>query len=341
LFNGKITKWDNVFEAMIEHSKSLRDENRHGYASSFESTIRAIKEFHEGKKYKFNDRRDKVSQRTEIYLSGKKLYFHDITPTWLEKFEKFLEKEGKSRSTIGIYMRNLRVIFNLVIKKHRVRAEYPFKEYQPKTSTGRKRALSAMDISRIANYKTEHPQEIFYRDIFWFSFLANGMNLADIARLKYSNIDDDELVFVRQKTKWKEDEEFINVPITKDMKTIIDLHGNRYIGHDAYIFPILKPGMDEREIYSSGKQFTKMLNKYIGQIAENLKIGKITSYAARHSWATIAKNNKTPTEYIKEQLGHSNVSVTERYLKSFEKTTRKKNSQDMEDNIKSQTAGKN
>lgn len=339
LYFGNTTKWDNVFGALIGHIQTLREENRHGYASSFESTLRAIKEFNEGKKFNFNVRKDKVSTRTKLYLGGKSLYFIDITPTWLKQFEKWMQNDGKSRSTLGIYMRNLRVIFNLVIKEHGVQAEYPFKKHKPKSGTGKKRALSANEISKIANYKTEHPTEIFFRDLFMFSFLANGMNMADISRIKFSNINAGEIEFVRQKTRGKQEEERLNVPITSSMQSIIERHGNKSIGFDSYLFPILKPEMTEREVYYAIKQFTKQLNKYIGQIAEQLEIGHVTSYTARHSWATIAKNSGTSTEYIKEALGHSSVAVTEKYLKSFEKDTRKKHSEDIERTVyKTQSA---
>nr|WP_319510188.1 tyrosine-type recombinase/integrase [uncultured Draconibacterium sp.] len=330
VFNHNVTKWDNVFEALLSHIQDLKEQNRYGYSSSFESTLRAVKEFTEKKKFKFNDRKDKVETRTDFYLGGRRLLFIDVTPTWLKKFEAWMVNDGKSKSTIGIYMRNLRVIFNLVIKEHGVKAEYPFIKHKPKTSSGNKRALPASDISKIATFETKHPQKAFYRDIFMFSFLGNGMNTADIARLRYSNIHDDELEFVRQKTKAKDEEEVLRVPITESMSSIIERHGNKSIGYDSYIFPVLKPAMTEREIYYAVKQFTKQLNKYIGQIAEELHLGHLTSYSARHSWATIAKNSGTSTEFIKEALGHSSVAVTERYLKSFEKSTRQKHSQEME-----------
>jgi integrase/recombinase XerD len=335
----KVTKWDNVFEAFLSHISDLRDENRHGYASSFESTLRAIKEFHEGKKYSFNVRKDKVSTRTEFYLTGKKLYFYDLTVSWLKRFEKWMQKD-KSRSTQGIYMRNLRALFNLVTKEHGVKADYPFLKYSPKTSTGRKRALPMRDIAKIKNYETRHPQEVFHRDMFMFSFLGNGMNLSDIARLKYSNIvkknsDPNKLflVFVRQKTKEKDVQTELKALITKDMQTIIDKYGNRAIGHDAYIFPILKNEWDERQIYYAIKQFTKQVNKYLKDIGKKLELGNITSYTARHSWATISQNSGTSTEYIKKSLGHSSIAVTERYLGSFEEDTSQEHSENMETNL--------
>ena len=82
------------------------------------------------------------------------------------------------------------------------------------------------------------------------------------------------------------------------------------------------------------KQFTKMLNKRLRNIARSVGITEsISSYTARHSWATIAKNSGASTEFIKESLGHSNVLVTEKYLKSFEETTRREHSEKIEDQI--------
>lgn len=331
---NKATKRENVFSAMWVYIQDLKSENRFGYASSMESTLRAIKEFHTGKEFEYNPRKDKVESREKDYLTGKALNFVDITPTWLKSLEKHLKEQGKSKSTIGIYTRNIRVIFNHAIKKHKVKAEYPFVDYSPKTASGRKIALTAEQMSLIANHKTDHPLEQFYRDIFMFSFLANGMNLTDIARLKYSNIEDDEICFVREKTKAEDSEDRLRVAIGKSIKAIIDRNKNKAIGHDAYLFPILKPDWTEQRNYAEIKQLTKQVNKYIRQIAVAVGIReKISSYTARHSWASIAKNSGTSTEFIKESLGHSSLTVTERYLKSFEKKTRKEHSQKMEEAI--------
>lgn len=338
-FTNKATDWDNVFMAMVDHIKALKTEERFGYASSFESTLRAIKEFHEDKKLTFNCR-NKVETRFTDYVTGKPLNFVDITPKWLKSFELWLQKQKKSKSTIGIYVRNIRVLFNIAMKVHQIRAEYPFTVHKPKTAKGRKTALTALQISMIANYKTKHPQELFYRDIFMFSFLGNGMNLSDIARLKYSNIQDGEICFVREKTKGEESEEDkLHVPITKNMQSIIDRYGNKAVGFDSYIFPMLKPDWNEERNYAEIKQLTKQVNKYVRQIASLVGIKEnISSYVARHSWATIAKNSGTSTEFISESLGHSSVIVTKRYLKSFEKSTREEHSGKMEDAIYNQNA---
>jgi len=331
---NKVADWDNVFKALWEHIKVLKDEGRYGYASSFECTIRSVKEFHTGKDFRFNPRKDPITTREKAYLEGKELRFVDITPEWLKRYEKWMQDRKLSRSTQGIYVRNLRVLFNKAIKEHKVQAPYPFYEHKPKKAQGRKLALSAHQISLIANYKTEHPQEQFYRDLFMFSFLANGMNPNDICRLKYSNIEGGEIYFVREKTKNKDEEEFIRVPVTHQMQTIIDIHGNKAVGYDAYIFPILKPDWSESKKYLQIKYFIKAMNGHLKTIAKSCGIiEKVSSYTARHSWATIAKNSGVSIEFIKESLGHSNVLVTENYLKQFEKTTRREHSEKMENAV--------
>ena len=338
-FFQKPTSWDNVFIAMIDHINGLKIEERFGYASSFESTLRAMKEFHENKKFEYKSRQ-KVETRTNDYLSGKPLFFVDINSKWLKNFELWLHKDGKSKSTIGIYIRNIRVLFNIALRVHKINAEYPFDNYKPKTASGRKTALTANQISLIANYKTEDPQGQFYRDIFMFSFLANGMNLTDIARLKFSDIIDGELCFIREKTKGEEtNENKLRVPVSKVMQSIIDRYGNKAVGFDSYIFPLLKPDYSNEKKYAEVKQLVKQVNKYVSRIALIVGIKeKVSSYVARHSFSTIAKNSGTSIEFISEALGHSSVTVTKRYLKSFEKSTRTEHSEKMENEIYNQKA---
>lgn len=333
-FFNKATDWDNVFAALIEHAQDLRAENRFSYAMSYESTLRVVKEFHEGKAFDYNCR-DRVDGRREKYLSGKPLSFVDITPQWLKRFERHLQERGRSRSTIGIYTRNLRALFNLAIKQHKVKAEYPFNDYKPKTSTGRKIALTAGQISLIAGYHTEDPREQFYKDMFVFSFLGCGMNLTDIARLKYSNIEGGELVFVRKKTAGEElVEEPLRIPITRQMQAIIDRHGVRAVGHDAFIFPILRPEWNEEQKFTESRQLVKMVNFYLKRIAKAVGIKEnVSSYVARHSWATISKNSGSSVEFISEQLGHSSPLVTKNYLKSFESSQREEAANKIEDLI--------
>ena len=145
-FFNKSKSWDNLYVAMVDHIQALKSDGRFGYASSFESTLRAIKEFHSRKVFKYTNR-IKVEERYKDYLSGKELLFSEINATWLRNFEKWSYKQGKARSTVGIYMRNIRVLFNLAIKEHQISVDYPFSEYRPKEASRRKLALKAHKIN--------------------------------------------------------------------------------------------------------------------------------------------------------------------------------------------------
>jgi integrase len=126
-------------------------------------------------------------------------------------------------------------------------------------------------------------------------------------------------------------EETIHVILTRSLQDIIERHGQKAVGFDAYIFPILKEDWTEPRKYAEIKQLTKQVNKYIRAVAKDVGIiDKISSYSARHSWATILKQSGASVEFIKESLGHSSTAVTERYLKSFEKSTRKEQAEKME-----------
>jgi len=331
---NKPTSWDNVFKAFVNKIQQLKTEKRFGYVESFQSTLRAVKEFHEGRPLSYNCRQ-KVETRLNDYLSGKPLLWQDITPKWLKNFETHLTGQGKSRASIGIYMRNIRTLFNEAIKFYDVKARYPFDQYKIKTGEGRKIALTPEQISLIANFQTDDTKEQFARDMFLFSFLACGMNLSDVARLKQSNIADGEIVFIRKKTESEEARgEFIHVPVTDRMREIIDRYKNRAIGYDPYLFPVLNPEMDEESQFKAIRQFIKVVNKHIKQLAKRCGINEnVTSYTARHSWATISKNSGASVEFISEMLGHSSVNVTKAYLKSFDKEHRMRHAEKIEELI--------
>ncbi|MBE0668930.1 MAG: site-specific integrase [Bacteroidales bacterium] len=331
----KTGSWDNVFSAMIGHIKELKLEQRFSYASTFETTLRHIKEFHTGKKMKYTSR-DRVEDRYKVYEAGEPLAFNDITVNWLKRFHSYLDKRGNSTSSIGINMRNIRTLFNLATEEHNVNAPYPFKKYSPPDADDRKIALSAQKVAMIINYETEDPLAQFYRDIFAFSFFACGMNIADILRLRRSDVKGEEIKFLREKTKRSKHPKKISVLIGSSMRQIIKKHGTKAVGHDAYLFPVLRDEWSDQKKFYEVKEFTLRMNDNLKRIAAAVGITeRVSSYVSRHSWSTISRDSGASSEYIREQLGHSSVAVTEKYLASFEADTRKKHSELIEQQINS------
>ncbi len=317
-FLNKSKEWDSVFHAFESHIQTLKNENRPGYASSFNCAYNSVKNFSKRKDLKFSD----------------------ITPSWLKNYEQWMLKEGNSPATTGIYTRTLRRLFNIAIEDHGVKAEYPFRKYSPKQAKANKRALSPEDISKIMNYEAPEGTGLhFAKDMFLFSFFANGMNLGDIFRLKYSNIQGNEIFFVRTKTKNKRTEVNISVPYIDTLKTIVTRWGQKAINKNVYIFPVLGGDMTEEQKKKRINDKISNINNRLKKIADELGIGHLSTVYARHSYATIMKNSGASTEYIQEMLGHSDVSVTQNYLSGFEQETRHKNAVELENKIKNHKTG--
>lgn len=265
------------------------------------------------------------------YRNNANLEFSDITPSFLQGYEVFLHRGNYSPTTISINTRCIRRLFNIAIHEETIKADiYPFGnteagKYAPPKHINYKRALNKEIIKKLFEYISENETELFYRDIWLFSYLCNGMNLADILRLKYSNLDGEDIYFIRHKTAHSRSLKPVVVSLTDHIKKIIDRWGAKPIKKDKYIFDILKRTMTAELEVKHIKQTTKQANKYIKQIAEKLGLNeKITTYTARHSFATILKNSGEDVAYISEALGHSNIKTTENYLSAFDDERRKK-----------------
>ncbi len=271
-----------------------------------------------------------ASKQLKLYHS-KELKFNDITPLFLTGWENFMKQDGKSPTTISINTRCVRKLYNDAINRGDAKRElYPFGNedenlYQPPEARNIKKALLKQELKKIFEYQAENNSpEQFAKDIFIFSYLGNGMNLNDIFRLKYKNIAGDEIVFIRQKTASKRRIKPIAVSIDEDMQSIIDKYGTKPIEPDKYIFNILIEGLTPEQETARIKQATKQTNKYLKRIAKKIGIDEnISTYYARHSFASVLKLSGENISYISEALGHSNLQTTENYLSSFDSEKRK------------------
>lgn len=258
-----------------------------------------------------------------------KISFQKITPKYLKKYENWFVEQGKSYTTVGIYMRNLRHIVNLAIKDKLINS-YPFgkakDKYQIPVSNNTKKALSLNDIALLFNYKTDSVQELTSLKYWLFSYLCNGMNFVDILSLKYSNIEGDTLKFIRQKTKdTSKHKTKIEVVLLPETFEIIEQLGNPDKAPNNYIFPILNDELTPKDKKKLVAQHIQTTNKYIKRIAEKIGINpKISTYYARHSYSTIIRDSGASTEFIAEQLGHQSTKITQSYLDSFPKESKKK-----------------
>ena len=164
------------------------------------------------------------------------------------------------------------------------------------------------------------------RDLWGFSYLCNGMNLKDIFRLTWGNVDGDMIRFYRQKTKLtsRSQPRRIDVVISEPVQAIIDRWGNPNKSPASPMFLLFKPDLSAKEWDMRARDLIKQTNRYMKQIGTLLGIAiPLTSYVARHSYATVMKRSGVSAELISESLGHANMRTTENYFDSFDDKIKK------------------
>ena len=285
----------SIAEIFLEHLKFLQSCKRTGYMLSIRQTYNSL--------LKFNGTLD--------------IPFSEIDVNWLRRYEGWLRKSNKSENTIGIRFRNLRMIYNKAIEKGAVKKElYPFDSYKVSKLHKEtiKRAIVKDDIKRVLNYNVNGRD--FYTSLaialLSFSYYMGGINFVDMAYLQGSNIIDGRLVYYRKKTS-----KLINLPMNPEAMEIISRYNT---GLTGYIFPILSfaHNTEQMKLNRLHKVITKV-NKALKLIGQELGLPiKLTTYVARHSFATVLKRAGVSTSIISESLGHSSEKITQIYLDSFE-----------------------
>ena len=263
-------------------------------------------------------------------FAGKAVKFENLSTGWLHRYESFLRNEGKSQTSIAIHMRHLRAILNGARQNGTIKeAQYPFGKgrYEIQEGDGRKMALTLEQIGQIAHYDDSSAATARYRDYWLFLYLCNGINMADFVKLRYRDIVNGEICFVRQKTEHTtKTRKEIRVIITERMQAIIDCWGNTPSA-EAFIFPVLDGTESPLRLKQKTQYLTRAINKRMAQIGEALGIGNISTYTARHSFATVLKRAGANIASISESLGHQDLKTTENYLASFEREERQRNAE--------------
>jgi integrase len=242
-------------------------------------------------------------------------YFSDIDVIWLKKFENSLKNKNLSDNSIGIIYRTLRTVYNIAIEEKCVNPQlYPFRTFKVSKlhKDTAKRALTKSDIKRIISYQASTEREQLSLDIFIFSYLTGGINFVDIASLTKDNIINNQLVYTRKKTG-----KLIKLPLHPTAYKLIEKYHNP---ETPYLFPILSPfHKTEQQKANRVHKIIGKTNKDLKNIGESLKLPiTLTTYVARHSFATVLKRSGVKTSVISESLGHSSERVTQYYLDSFE-----------------------
>ena len=336
-FTGKKKASDpgNVFFKYAEKIKELEERNQLGTASSYDLSLKSLKAF------------SKSSTGNE----PEKLYFKDITVNWLRKYESYMlnskpdfkpdgtvktdskgnekTKPGLTETTVGIYLRPLRAIFNAAIEAKEIeQAIYPFgneenKRYVIPTGDNIKKALDKEQLKKLFYAKALTLEQEKARDFWFFSYQSNGMNVKDICQLQNENMESDSFSFYRAKTrKTKKRSKLVKVMLTDYSKSIIEKYKNSDMNPKAYVFPILSQADSEVIKRKKVQGFTSFINQQIKKLAGSVGITTdISTYFARHSFATLAIQGGASIEFVSKALSHSDTKTTENYFAGFKDTT--------------------
>lgn len=263
-----------------------------------------------------------------LKFGSDQLQFVEISASWLKKYELHMLKQGRSRTTVGMYLRCLRKIFNIAIEEQLVTADlYPFSKggFRIASTQARKIALNEKQKNQILAFAST--DEVTNRAIhFWqFSYFCNGMNFADIARLRRSQVSAEMLTLYRSKSANTSRHIVpIIIPMRPEVQTVINRYGSHSLNPKDYVFEILHERMTPAQQKAAIHQWLKVTNKALVKVGEKLKFPfRFTTYTARHTFATVALRHGATKEFIQEALGHASMHTTESYLGGLDFDTKK------------------
>ena len=241
---------------------------------------------------------------------------------YLKGLELYLRQRGNKDNSIATRFAIFKAIYNKAVKEGKVAVKQnPFSIYQVGSlwAKTRKRAIDKDDIQRLIDLEITEGHTTEYRrlakDLFLFSYFTAGMNFGDIARLRYKDILRGRVNYSRHKTQ-----KLLSFQLVPMALQILEKYGTAGHGED-YFFPILN-----RHEHTSPQQIFNRLHKVLRKVNRELKVlGEmiglgmpLTTYVARHTYATVLKRSGVSVALISESLGHSDLSTTQIYLDSFE-----------------------
>lgn len=273
----------------------------------------------------------KVTRDHLVNFNGSdRLQFDQVNYQFLVNFEAYLmsrtigkiKKRPIEKTTIHNYMRVIRTVYNSAIKAGVCEErEYPF--YSRMNLKGyslahlkhesHKRAILIEQVRKLKDHKLFPVSSIYdYRNYWLFMYYCRGMNFADVADLEWSDIKEGRLAYNRNKNN-----RAYNLLLIPEALEILEYYKGKGIGN--YVFPIHKSLYNTEDRYMATKNCNKNMNAAMNRLAKRLDIdANLTTYVARHSWATGLKNRGYSIAVISEGLGHNSEKTTAKYLKQFE-----------------------
>lgn len=268
--------------------------------------LQRLRRFYDGKKEGTRRLYVETEKRMCEYAAAaaEELRFEDITRDWLTDFDRFLEKNSPSRNARNIHLRNIRAVFNDALADE-MAIPYPFRRFKIKNEVTAKRSLSVEELRRLFAAPTDAVGER-YLDFFKLIFFLMGINVVDLCRLK--EMEGGYIEFHRAKTG-----RFYRMKVEPEAAAIIE----KYRGKE-WLLDVLDRNADYRSFYRHLNANLKKIGKVkVGKRGKKTitpYFPKLSTYWARHTWATIAASLDIPKETIAAALGHGGNTVTDIYI---------------------------
>lgn len=283
---------------------------------------------------KLDELRGELQANSKTIRAGRVINFFEVTPEFLRKYEKWM---GDKRTACIMNIRCMKGIFNMAIADNakKVPADlYPFarnrhekNKYAIPSTEGTKFALSEEQLNTLLSFKSENKDLMFALDFWNLSYMLWGLNITDLCRLRFKDIQGDTIVLTRHKTRnTTKVKKKMTIPLPQEAKDIINRWGNRSLNPEEYIFPVLTRGQTARQDKFRISDFTKKrVNRPLAVISKQLKFPfRVTSYIARHTYATLSLIKGASILFIMEALGHNNPKTTLNYFHGFDIETKKR-----------------
>lgn len=249
--------------------------------------------------------------------------FDEIDLAYLRDFELFLRKEGNANNSIATKFAIFKAAYNKALAEGLfIQKVNPFAKYKVGSlwTRTRKRAITKEDIQKLValkiapNYRTNYAE--FARDIFLFSYYTAGINFTDMATLRYCDIVNGRIYYSRHKTQ-----KLLSFQLVPNAMQIIEKYSKANHAQEDYIFPILDRSEHKtaQQIFNRTHKVLRKINRELKTLGEQIGLEMpLTTYVARHTFATVLKRSGVNIAIISESLGHSDLSTTQIYLDSFE-----------------------
>ena len=242
---------------------------------------------------------------------------------YLKGLELYLRQRGNKDNSIATRFAIFKAIYNKAVKEGKVTVKQnPFTLFQVGSlwAKTRKRAIDKDDIQRLIDLEIADGHTTEYRrlarDLFLFSYFTAGMNFGDIARLRYKDIVKGRVNYSRHKTQ-----KLLSFQLVPNAMRIIEKYSKANHAQEDYIFPILDRSEHKtaQQIFNRTHKVLRKVNRELKTLGEQIGLKMpLTTYVARHTYATVLKRSGVSVALISESLGHSDLSTTQIYLDSFE-----------------------